>query len=190
MATVRPIPEIADAFRVEPVVHRDDRGLFVETYREEWFPDAPAMVQANRGDRVAGTVVGLHFHLHQADYWYVPTGTARVVLFDIREGSPTEGRAWTTDLGVQPDGSHCHDGIYIPRGVGHGFAARTDTTISYLVDGYYNPDDELGVAWNDPEIGVDWGVVDPVLSGRDQANPKRADLQPSIRPRYTPAASH
>lgn len=184
MAVVEPISEIAGAFRVEPVVHRDERGLFVETYREEWFPDAPPMVQANRGDRAAGTVVGLHFHLHQADYWYVPVGTARVVLFDIREGSPTEGRSWTTDLGTRSDGSHRHDGIYIPRGVGHGFAALTDTTISYLVDGYYDPADELGVAWNDPGIGVDWGVTDPVLSARDQANPKRADLSPSIVPRF------
>ena len=189
MATVRPIPQITDAFRVEPVVHRDARGLFVETYREEWLPDAAPMVQANRGDRIAGTIVGLHFHLHQADYWYVPTGTVRVVLFDLREGSPTEGRSWTTDLGAQPDGSHCHDGIYIPRGVGHGFAALTDATVSYLVDGYYNPDDELGVAWNDPEIDVDWGVNDPVLSGRDQANPRRVDLPVSIRPRHPGWAS-
>ncbi len=184
MASIQPILQIADAFRVEPVVHRDERGLFVETYREEWFPDAAPMVQANRGDRAAGTVVGLHFHRYQADFWYVPFGTVRVVLFDIREGSPTEGQSWSSDLGTQADGSHCHDGIYIPRCVGHGFAALTDATLSYLVDGYYNPEDELGVAWNDPGITVDWGVVDPVLSGRDQANVMRADLPASIRPRY------
>lgn len=189
MATVQPIAEIAGAWRVTPVVHTDARGLFVETYRDEWFPAAAPMVQANRGDRVAGTVVGLHYHRFQADYWYVPEGTARVVLFDIRSGSPTEGASWTTDLGVQPDGTHCHDGIYIPRGVGHGFAALTDTTVSYLVDGYYNPDDELGVAWDDAGVAVDWGVTDPVLSDRDRANPVRGELPEALRPHYDPAGS-
>ena len=102
MAEIAPIEEIHGAYRVSPVVHEDQRGRFLETYREEWFPGLPTMVQANRGDRIAGTVVGLHHHLYQADYWYVPFGTARVVLYDIRDGSPTEGCSWTTDLGAQP----------------------------------------------------------------------------------------
>jgi len=185
MAEIAPIEEIHGAYRVSPVVHEDQRGRFLETYREEWFPGLPTMVQANRGDRIAGTVVGLHHHLYQADYWYVPFGTARVVLYDIRDGSPTEGCSWTTDLGAQPDGSHCHDGIYIPPGVGHGFAALTDTTMTYLVDGYYDPADELGVAWDDPGLDVDWGVSNPVLSSRDRANPRRADLPDSQRPRFS-----
>ena len=66
--------------------------------------------------------------------------------------------------------------MFIPPGVAHGFAALTDMTITYLVDGYYNPADELGVAWDDPAIAADWGVTDPILSDRDQANPRRADL--------------
>ena len=66
--------------------------------------------------------------------------------------------------------------MYIPPGVAHGFAALTDVVMTYLVDGYYNPADELGVAWNDPAIGADWGVTDPILSARDEANPLRADL--------------
>ena len=77
---------------------------------------------------------------------------------------------------------HAHRGVYIPPGVAHGFAAVTDMTITYLVDGYYNPADELGVAWDDPDIGADWGVADPVLSARDQANPRRADLPEGRRP--------
>jgi dTDP-4-dehydrorhamnose 3,5-epimerase len=60
--------------------------------------------------------------------------------------------------------------------VAHGFAALTDMTITYLVDNYYDPADELGVAWDDPAIGADWGVAEAVLSGRDRSNPLRADL--------------
>jgi dTDP-4-dehydrorhamnose 3,5-epimerase len=66
--------------------------------------------------------------------------------------------------------------------VAHGFAALTDMTMTYLVDGYYNPADELGVAWDDPAIAADWGVTDPVLSERDRTNPRRADLDPGRRP--------
>jgi dTDP-4-dehydrorhamnose 3,5-epimerase len=182
VATVRESPEIAGVFVVEPDVHGDERGIFVETYRREWFPQGREMVQGNRGDRQAGTVVGLHYHLHQADYWYVPFGTARVVLHDLREGSPTDGATLTIDLGRQPDGSHSHRGVFIPPGVAHGFAALTDMTITYLVDGYYNAADELGVAWDDPAVDADWGVAEPVLSARDQKNPARADLDPQFRP--------
>jgi dTDP-4-dehydrorhamnose 3,5-epimerase len=67
--------------------------------------------------------------------------------------------------------------VYIPPGVAHGFAARTDLTITYLVDGYYDPDDELGVRGDDPDIGADWGIDRPILSGRDQDLPSRGDLQ-------------
>ncbi len=64
----------------------------------------------------------------------------------------------------------------------HGFASLTDLTLWYLVDGYYNPEDELGVAWDDPAIAGDWGVTDPVLSARDQANPLRSELPPGRQP--------
>jgi len=158
-------------------VHGDERGRFVETYRREWFPGGKEMVQSNRADRVAGSVVGLHYHLEQADYWYVPRGSARVVLHDLRQGSPTEGATLELDLDGDSD-----RGIYIPPGVAHGFAALTDLTITYSVDGYYDPADELGVAWDDPEVGADWGVRDPVLSGRDQRNPRRAELPDGQRP--------
>ena len=77
---------------VEPDVHGDERGLFVETYRREWFPSGREMIQANRADRSAGCIVGLHYHLHQADYWYVPFGRARVVLHDLRVGSADRRR--------------------------------------------------------------------------------------------------
>ena len=80
------------------------------------------------------------------------------------------------DMGEVDGGENNHMGLFIPPGVAHGFASITDCVITYLVDGYYNPPDELGVAWNDPEIAADWGIMDPILSERDAANPKRADL--------------
>ena len=169
--------KIAGAWIVEPTVHGDPRGMFIETYRREWFPNGREMIQGNRGNRREGAVVGLHYHLHQADYWYVPFGTARVVLHDLREGGPTDGNTLCLDLSGEN-----HVGLFIPPGVAHGFAALTDMTITYLVDGYYNPQDELGVAWDDPAIEADWGVTDPILSDRDRANPLRADLPAGRRP--------
>jgi dTDP-4-dehydrorhamnose 3,5-epimerase len=182
MATVTESDVIAGVWIVEPRVWGDERGLFVETYRREWIPAGREMIQANRADRKAGAVIGLHYHLHQADYWYVPFGRARVVLHDLRVGSPTESKSQWFDLGTRADGSHDHRGVFIPPGVAHGFASLTDMTITYLVDGYYNQADENGVAWDDPEIGADWGVTNPVLSQRDRQNPARAAIEPRLRP--------
>ena len=132
------------------------------------------MVQANRAERVAGSLVGLHYHRFQADYWTVTDGLVRVVLHDLRAGSPTDGATLCLDLGG--NGPDRYRGLYIPPGVAHGFAALTDATVAYLVDGTYDPADELGVAWDAPVIGANWGLVDPVLSNRDRVNPVRADL--------------
>ena len=181
MATITESEIIKGIYIVEPAMHGDARGFFIETYRREWFPQGREMIQGNRGNRQAGAIVGLHYHLHQADYWYVPMGRARVVLHDLRVGSPTDGATLTIDLGAG-EGTHDHRGVFIPPGVAHGFAAITDMTITYLVDGYYNPADELGVAWDDPEIDGDWGVADPILSGRDQANPRRSEIEPQWQP--------
>jgi dTDP-4-dehydrorhamnose 3,5-epimerase len=177
VATIRESEVIAGAYIVEPNVHGDQRGLFIETYRREWFPGGREMIQGNRANRQQGAVVGLHYHLHQADYWYVPFGHARVVLHDLREGGPTDGATLALDVTGEN-----HLGVFIPPGVAHGFAAVTDMVITYLVDGYYNPADELGVAWDDPAVDADWGVATPILSARDQANPGRADLPPARRP--------
>lgn len=179
MAEVRESTEIADVFVVEPVVHGDARGVFVETYRREWFPLGREMVQGNRSNKQAGVVVGLHYHMHQADYWYVPIGRAQVVLFDLREGSPTQGNSMHIEIG-----EHNHFGVFIPPGIGHGFGALTDMTITYLVDQYYNDADELGVAWDDRQMALNWGVSDPVLSQRDKTNPKLSELSGHLLPRY------
>jgi dTDP-4-dehydrorhamnose 3,5-epimerase len=177
MAEISESKVIRDVLHVVPLVHGDERGRFVETYRRSWFPLGREMVQANRSDKAKGAVVGLHYHLHQADYWYVTRGRARVVLFDLRAGSPSEGSLELVDFGDD------ERGVFIPPGVAHGFASLTDVTLTYLVDAYYNAHDELGVAWNDPDIAADWGVTDPVLSDRDRCNPRRSEIPEALLPR-------
>lgn len=183
MAEITPSEIIDGVYLVRPSVFGDDRGYFVETYRREWIPGGREMIQGNRGNRIAGCLVGLHYHLHQADYWYVPFGHARVVLHDLRQGSSTDGATQMIDLGEVGGGANEHLGVYIPPGVAHGFASLTDMAITYLVDGYYNPADELGVAWDDPEIDADWGLSgEPVLSARDRSNPRRSEIEPMWQP--------
>ena len=165
MAEIIPSSVIDDVVLVRPDVHGDQRGRFVESYRREWFPGGREMVQGNRSEK-------------QADYWYLLRGRIRVVLHDLRVGSPTDGKTQVIDLDGDVD-----QGVYIPPGVAHGFAAHTDILLTYLVDNYYDPADELGLAWDDPEVGADWGVTDPILSGRDQSNPRRADIAADVRPR-------
>ncbi len=179
MPEIVPSTTIADVVVVRPHRHGDERGRFVETYRRSWFPLGREMVQGNRSEKQAGAVVGLHYHLHQADYWYMLRGRARVVLHDLRVGSPTEGATLALDLDGESD-----SGVFIPPGVAHGFASLTDMLLWYLVDGYYNPHDELGLAWDDPEVAAPWGIDAPVLSARDQSNPRRADLGDGVRPTY------
>jgi len=182
MAEIIPSDDIDGVFVVHPTIHSDDRGYFIETYRREWFPLGREMIQGNRGNRQAGAVVGLHYHLHQADYWYVPSGHVRVVLHDLRVGSPTDGATQMLDMGEVDGGENNHLGLFIPPGVAHGFASITDCVITYLVDGYYNTADELGVLWNDPELEADWGIDEPILSDRDAANPLRSDVPEGRRP--------
>jgi dTDP-4-dehydrorhamnose 3,5-epimerase len=179
MPKITNAPEIEGVVIVDPDAHPDPRGRFVETYRRSWFPQGREMVQGNRSDKLAGAVVGLHYHLHQADYWYCPKGRVRVVLHDLRLGAPTDGNTLAFDIG-----DHNDRGVFIPPGVGHGFAALEDSTVTYMVDSYYNPADELGVMWNDVAIEADWGVADPIVSERDTMNPKRADIPEGRRPYY------
>lgn len=152
--------------------HVDARGRFIETFRQEWFPGKPAMLQGNRSDSEANVLRGLHFHLKQADYWYVPAGRVLVALADLREGSPTQGAVSTFEIG---DG---HDlGVYIPPGVAHGYYALTKATMTYLVDRTYDNQDEFGVAWDCPDMAIRWPFQGtPLLSGRDQKNPRCRDL--------------
>ncbi len=87
-------------------------------------------------------------------------------MFDLRAGSPTHGRAVTQELDATRPST-----LYIPAGVAHGFAATEPFSLLYLVDREYAGDDEWGVAWDDPDLGIDWPLSDPVLSERDRRNP-------------------
>ncbi|HQY91453.1 MAG: dTDP-4-dehydrorhamnose 3,5-epimerase [Caldilinea sp.] len=156
----------------------DDRGRFLETFRKDWFPERTwEIVQTNRSDSRAGVLRGLHYHFHQVDYWYVPRGRVRVGLADLRRASPTFGASEVIEIG-----DHNDTGIFIPTGVAHGFYALTDATLTYLVDNYYDGSDEFGVAWDDPTLAVAWGVTEPILSGRDRANPRLADIPVAQQP--------
>jgi dTDP-4-dehydrorhamnose 3,5-epimerase len=156
----------------------DDRGYFYETYRSSWLPDARPMVQGNTSHSKAGVLRGLHYHFKQADLWTVPMGRVRAVLYDFRASSRTFGQTQTLELGPLSS-----TGLYIPRGVAHGFVALEDSLMNYLVDEYYDGADELGIRWNDPALGVDWGVAAPILSERDAKNPLLRDIPPGLRPR-------
>ena len=151
----------------------DERGSLVETYRREWLPPgAREMVQSNLSRSKAGVLRGMHYHRGQADYWVVIEGRAFVALLDLRRGSPTEGERQEFEMdGDDPSG------LTIPPGVAHGFYARTDLTLQYLVDAYYGADeDEHGLAWDDPGLGISWPASDPILSERDRTNPSLADV--------------
>lgn len=150
----------------------DARGSFREVFRKEWFPQRSwETVQSNCSHSTAGVLRGLHYHFRQVDYWYVPHGTIRAALFDMRPDSPTYLATQTIDMGEAND-----IGLFIPVGVAHGFATLTDAKLIYIVDNYYDSSDEFGVLWNDPVLEIDWGLRDPVLSPRDQRNPLFKDI--------------
>lgn len=163
---------IPDVKLVQYRVFGDDRGRFMETFRTAWFPERTwEIVQSNRSISTAGVLRGLHYHHHQVDFWQVVTGKIRVGLADLRRASPAFGATATIDLDADEP-----SGLFIPVGVAHGFYAMTDCTLLYLVDNYYDGTDELGVAWNDPQLKIDWGTTTPILSQRDRSNPKLADI--------------
>ena len=150
----------------------DERGRFMETFRKDWFPERTwDIVQTNRSESKAGVLRGLHYHRHQVDYWHVMRGRIRVALADLRPASATYRSVQIIEMDQDEPA-----GLFIPPGVAHGFCALTDATLTYIVDNYYNGQDELGVAWDDPGLAIPWGVKAPILSQRDRDNPKLADL--------------
>ena len=147
--------------------HPDDRGSFTEVYRASWIPGIDPMPQSNLSISKQGVLRGLHYHRQQADYWCVLNGTAFVGLYDLRSGSPTEGRK--QEIRIVADEQRV--GLYIPSGVAHGFQAETAIQLQYLVDRYFTGEDEFGIAWNDAEVAIAWPMPDPILSDRDRTNP-------------------
>jgi dTDP-4-dehydrorhamnose 3,5-epimerase len=172
MAEIIVSERIADVAFVQLKAFADERGRFTEIFRKEWFPQRSwQQFQMNHSVSVAGVLRGLHYHFQQIDYWYVPQGRILVGLADLRRSSPTHGQSQLLEIG-----DNNRVGIYIPSGVAHGYLALTDATLMYVVDQYYNPQDEFGVAWNEPAFALNWGVDAPVVSERDQKNPRWQDI--------------
>ena len=170
---------IRDVMTVPLNAFGDARGRFMETFRVEWFPQVNwDRLQNNRSDSKAGVLRGLHYHFQQIDYWYATRGNIRVGLVDLRLSSATYLASATIDIGEDKA-----QGIFIPEGVAHGFAALTDCTLMYIINNYYDGGkDEYGIAWNDPQIGIDWGISQPALSNRDQNNPLIENIPAAARP--------
>jgi dTDP-4-dehydrorhamnose 3,5-epimerase len=165
-------PHIAGVKIVRLQGFQDDRGRFVETFRKSWFPERTwESFQTNRSDSRAGVLRGLHYHFRQIDYWCLTRGRIRVGLADLRRTSPTFGQSEVVELDADDP-----RGVFIPSGVAHGFYALTDATLTYIVDNYYDNSDELGVAWDDPDLAVPWQVTAPTLSPRDLSNPRLRDI--------------
>lgn len=173
-------PLIRGVFTVDLVRRADARGWFAETFRKEWFPQRSwEKMQCNRSESRAGVLRGLHYHHRQVDYWHCVAGHIRAGLCDLRCSSPTRGQKQVIDL----DQDHLL-GLFIPSGVAHGFLAIAAVTLFYVVDNYYDGADELGVAWDDPQIALPWGLKGaPILSERDARNPLLRDLPPAQLPR-------
>lgn len=179
------MPQIAESNLIKDVQiatlqpFGDERGRFMETFRKAWFPQRSwEIIQTNRSDSKAGVLRGLHYHFKQVDYWYVVNGKIRAGLVDIRPGSPTFGAAQTIEMGEENQ-----VGLFVPIGVAHGFVTLTDATLTYIVDNYYDSRDEFGVAWNDPDIAMPWGVESPLVSARDAENPRLRDIPPENMPK-------
>jgi dTDP-4-dehydrorhamnose 3,5-epimerase len=178
MPIIEEHPSISGVYLVHLKSHSDPRGQLTEIFRKEWFPQRNwSEIQSNRSVSEAGVLRGLHYHHHQVDYWLVLQGTLRAGLVDLRQSSPTQGKAQIIQIGASDD-----LGLYIPSGVAHGFLGLTKVTLLYVVDNYYDGSDEYGVAWNDPEVGLDWGIEKPNISERDSKNPRLLDIIPSDLP--------
>lgn len=162
---------------VEPQVFGDERGFFVETFsRDAWREMGVDVefVQHNHSRSVKGTLRGLHFQTEpgQAKLIRCVRGEIVDVAVDLRRGSPTYGQ-W--EAHVLDDVKHRQ--LFVPVGFGHGFAVLSDVAdVAYQVSSYYDPATEAGIAWDDPDVGVDWQVSEPLLSERDKQAPRLADV--------------
>ena len=179
MAEIKDSAKIDGVQIVDLVRHSDPRGVFVETFRKGWFPHRDfGMVQMNASYSDAGVVRGLHYHHRQIDYWFLVSGKMRVGLCDLRRSSSTRRATETIDLD-----SNEPRGIFLPIGVAHGFITITDIVLTYLVDNYYDGTDENAVAWNDPDIGIAWGVDTSIISERDATSPRLSEIDPANLPK-------
>lgn len=166
--------EIEGLVIVEPKVFGDHRGFFMESWSERAFAEAGlhyTFVQDNHSSStVKGTLRGIHFQRGdkaQAKLVRCVRGRVLDVAVDLRPGSPTYKKWVSVELSEENKRM-----VMIPRGFGHGFVTLTDNVeFLYKADNPYAPESEGGIRWNDPELNIDWGVENPVLSDKDKVNP-------------------
>ncbi len=176
---------IPGVFELRPVIHRDARGFFIETYHQAKFADlgiTDTFLQDNHSRSVKDTLRGLHYQLHQpqAKLCRVVEGEALDVAVDIRLGSPHFGK-WTSVI----LSSEQQNQIYVPIGFAHGFLALSEKVqFLYKCSDYYNPGDEHGIAWNDPDLDIRWGVAEPIITTRDAQYPVLAQVPRKFLPEY------
>ena len=172
------IPEVR---LIKPPKFADSRGFFSETYNKQRFAEAGIdvdFVQDNHSlSAYKGTLRGLHFQsppFTQCKLVRVLKGAIFDIALDIREGSPTYGRHVSVIISAE-----AWNQILIPVGFAHGFCTlEADTEVLYKVDNLYSPDHDLGLNWNDPELGIEWPVsaAEAVLSEKDRHHPNLRDL--------------
>lgn len=172
-------------FELRPVIHRDGRGFFIETYQKAKFAElgiTDTFLQDNHSRSVKDTLRGLHYQLHlpQAKLCRVVEGEALDVAVDIRLGSPHFGK-WTSIL----LSAELQNQIYVPIGFAHGFLALTDTVqFLYKCSEFYNPGDERGLAWNDPDLRIRWNTTAPIISTKDARHPPLSQVPREFLPKY------
>jgi dTDP-4-dehydrorhamnose 3,5-epimerase len=168
---------------IKPRVFGDPRGFFVETWSAERYTRAGVpgpFVQDNLSRSGRGVLRGMHLQnpFGQGKLVSVPMGEVFDVCVDARPGSPTFGKWFSCVL----SGENQHQ-LYIPAGFAHGFCVLRDATLfSYKCTQPYHPEAELGILWNDPDIGITWPLGDPLISERDLRHPRLRDIEEARLP--------
>jgi dTDP-4-dehydrorhamnose 3,5-epimerase len=176
--------ELSGVVIVEPDVHRDSRGFFLETFHLRKYREGGidgTFVQDNHSHSVRGTLRGLHAQVArpQGKLVRAVAGEMFDVAVDIRPGSPTFGR-W---VGVVLSGENFRQ-LYIPPGFAHGFCVLSpQVDVEYKCTDFYDPSDEIGILWSDPAIGIAWPVPDPIVSAKDARAPRLAEVVSRLGPR-------
>jgi dTDP-4-dehydrorhamnose 3,5-epimerase len=177
----RLLTKLDDVVLLEPDVHGDARGFMVESYRRDTWAELGIdveFVQHNHSRSSRGTLRGLHFQTEpgQAKLVRCPRGRIFDVAVDLRRGSPTYGQ-WE---GHELD-DEAHRQLFVTAGFGHGFAVLSEEAdVAYLLSSTYDPATESGIAWDDPDVGVEWPVEEPLLSERDKQAPTLAEVADSL----------
>ena len=162
---------------IEPDVYRDGRGFFVETYQAERYQQHGVdgvFVQDNHSRSIGGTLRGLHLQVRrpQGKLVRVTEGEVFDVAVDVRRGSPTFGQ-WVSVTLSADNFKQC----YVPPGFAHGFAVVSAIAqVEYKCTDVYDAADEIGIAWNDPALGISWPVAQPLLSKRDSSHPTLSEV--------------